>query len=90
MSGMNDIDQVSDGALCNWQTIETAPEDGSHILAWVDDAWHEVHWEEHDEYMALEVGESGYWTFSDGQLSEEYLFAEFRYWIPIPEPPNAE
>lgn len=65
--------------------INSAPVDGTNILAKVNDLWYIVHWEEYSESMFLEFGERGYWTFSDPQLSVEYYNADFLHWIPLPD-----
>lgn len=74
------------------RTIDSAPDDGSNILAKIKDHWYIVHWEEYDESTYLEFGERGYWTFSDPRLADELYNAEFLHWIPLPdgEPPAAQ
>lgn len=72
------------------QSVEVAPQDGSHFLALVNGMWLTVHWEPFDEGLAFETGMSGNWMFSDPLLYDEYGQAEFQYWMECPEAPRAD
>lgn len=63
-----------------WQTINTAPKDGTKILAyWTsnqvggDGSWGVVHFDRHEEWME-----------DDNQVGEP------THWTPLPSPPSPE
>lgn len=79
------------GSCPDWSPIETAPKDGTHILAlgsgsfgWVAGKWRRqqtvVHW-------WPTTGEEGFYT-SVNECAPEHPFAA-THWMPIPEEPNA-
>jgi hypothetical protein len=63
-----------------WQPIETAPKDGTPILAWPCEGMpYVVRWEHRvSGYKWIEAGGEGY---------EQY---EPTNWMPLPEPPKGE
>lgn len=66
-----------------WQPIETAPRDGTRILATWAYTWSQsgVHIE------ACEFGESGGWFYTyDGDAPS----TPPTHWMPLPEPPEQE
>jgi hypothetical protein len=64
-------------AVNDWQEIETAPRDGTHILGYVlDGTEHHIYEVIHDHH--------GSWYES----GEEYRFRP-THWMPLPEPPEA-
>jgi hypothetical protein len=74
----------------NWQPIETAPKDGSIILAWCSDAgWPEAvkWWFYHPEHGEELV--EGYWGYAEEILNDVTGGADPGFWMPLPEPPNA-
>lgn len=60
--------------MSNWQPIETAPKDGTEILAGDYDAMEIVNWDEVE----------GIWKDRNG----DYFWPA--YWQPLPEPPEAQ
>jgi hypothetical protein len=64
-----------------WQPIETAPKDGTHILAWPCwDIVYVVKWTNRGQY-------GSYWVEASG---EEYSDADPTHWMPLPEPPKGD
>ena len=68
----------------DWQPIETAPKDGTHIIAWplecnkgsiFLEAW----------YKKCDVG--GYWLWCDGYYGITDML-EPTHWLPLPELPD--
>lgn len=64
-----------------WQPIDTAPKDGTRILAWVkgrplDDNRCIVEW--------VEVAGEGQWAISDNK----WFRLHPTHWMPLPEPPK--
>ena len=89
-------------ALTNWQPIETAPRDGTHILGWVPSAYNGmVPFGEQqappDEWYCTSL----YWHQDDtfpgvcGWRLSECGFENYNdecsptHWMPLPEPPGA-
>ena len=67
----------------DWQPIETAPKDGTHILAYQhtndpDD--------EHVIYVVLYRKVLGEWEWIEAR-GEEYACFEPTHWMPLPNPP---
>lgn len=66
----------------NWQPIETAPRDGTRILAWIPrgNNKHEVIW------MGTLPSGRVRWLFSHGWISA----GDFQptHWMPLPAPPT--
>ena len=69
----------SDGRS-SWQSIETAPKDGTHILAFIPerelDLIYVVKWLS---------GRANHWEEADG---EQFAIYDPTHWMPLPEPPN--
>jgi hypothetical protein len=63
-----------------WQPIETAPKDGTHILAWRNNNPPTVvHWFDDPEAP-------GFYT-SVNEIAPNYPFNP-THWMPLPEPPK--
>ena len=58
-----------------WQPIETAPKDGTRILAW---HWH---WSKQEEVIAR-------WSDDQWQNAWSELTIHPTHWMPLPEPPK--
>jgi len=75
-----------------WQPIDTAPRDGTAILAIaVGYEWPEViRWEAYPADIAEELGEDGYWTFAEQLLADVAApdMTEISHWMPLPEAPT--
>ena len=81
-----------------WQPIETAPKDGTPILAFRPKELSkgfsgltvnlrfvgEVIWEELDLYSDLRGWPSGWYTY------EDRLMCNITHWMPLPEPPKGD
>lgn len=72
------------------KTSDTAPQDGSNFLAFVNGIWTTVYWELYDEGLQFETGMRGNWMFSDPILYKEYGQADFKYWMDYPDSPQAD
>lgn len=74
---------VSQGHLTapQWQPIETAPKDGTEILAKSLNTWHHVKWN-------LGEGLKGWLRVEDENLVMNPEF--FTAWMPLPEPPQTD
>jgi len=62
--------------MSEWQPIETAPRDGTYILAWVRPVWGV-------QYLRIVTFYHGQWVDSC-DLSPE----DCTHWMPLPEPPK--
>lgn len=77
-----------------WKPIETAPKDGTKVLASRHDyLWPEVvYWQEYDAETREETGEDGYWAFAGELLANvaDPFDADTlpTHWQPLPEPPQ--
>lgn len=71
-----------------WKTIDTAPKDGTIILAWcVGMAWPEaVMWIAYTDDD--DQDEDGFWAYADDLLNEVSGGADPEYWQPLPTPPT--
>jgi len=76
-----------------WQLIETAPKDGTRILAWVGDAVLSIYWDAEFDFVWDEEADAskyeGAWT-DDAVKSygmEERNSYSPTHWMPPPEPP---
>lgn len=68
--------------MTTWQPINTAPRDGTRILA----TWAHT-WRTGPHIEVLETGEEGYWFYTfDGDAPVE----EPTHWMPLPPDPNKE
>ena len=75
--------------MTEWQLIETAPRDGTRILAyWADSPEHTII--EWFEYAGINI--SGSWCQRQSGLGSDcgYEDAAFSHWMPLPEPPKGE
>ena len=79
--------QVSSaGNDARWRPIETAPKDGTHILAWFhDDDPMRAHLGEHQSGHSLAA-----WTDHNGGGWMSNRLGEATHWMPLPPPPSAE
>ncbi len=67
-------------AMSEWQLIETAPRDGTHILGWDGSCRAVIYWR---------IGVHCFWELAvAGSYAEDAEF-EPTHWIAIPEPPKA-
>jgi hypothetical protein len=67
----------------NWQTITTAPKDGTKVLGYALGAYAVVFWH------ASTATAHGYWTLAEpGSYAEDTDF-EPAWWQPLPPPPEA-
>jgi hypothetical protein len=76
-----------------WQPIETAPKDGTNIFVWSPGfEWPEVvTWNEYSPEDAEEIGEDGFWTYSEELLAmatDSPSPEEWTHWMPLPEAPT--
>lgn len=80
--------------MSDWRPIETAPKDGTNILVWAEGYdWPEsVRYEFFDAREAKEVGQPGYWRYSEDLLSDYFVmeFGNFTHWAPINPPTTPE
>lgn len=79
--------------MSDWRPIETAPKDGTRIHVWADGyEWPEtVEWALYDEADAEEIGEPGYWTYSESLMAnavDDCGEDDWTHWCPLPEPPK--
>lgn len=76
-----------------WQSIETAPKDGTDILGFCRDAWSTPTWpRESEDYVVAHWEVSSYdatgsWVESSG---EQYQAYPLTHWMPLPPPPTKE
>ncbi len=62
-----------------WQTIETAPKDGTRVLAWYPNGGYQI---------VLEWNERCA-RWDDGFDGPRWRDHELSHWMPLPEPPEA-
>jgi len=74
----------------NWQSIETAPKDGTLILAWC--VHYNARYAKTDEERALWAGPVvAHWTdFNHGGWVWHGHVGAFTHWMPLPPPPSVE
>jgi hypothetical protein len=66
-----------------WQPIETAPRDGTHVLGYEDGEMTVIHWSDHPPTSSYK---GGYWNniyCNDGEWWPTH-------WMPLPPPPTTE
>jgi hypothetical protein len=72
--------------MTEWQPFETAPKDGTKILAFWSEYWeHPLHWE--PEIMKFDV-DKGWWVTWDVDWEDVGSVVRPAFWIPLPEPPQ--
>jgi hypothetical protein len=77
--------------MSNWQPIETAPKDGTHILAWSRyDEPHIVGWSGAGAGRGrwLSYGCDGPAISSQSDFGTDYQESMPTHWQPLPEPPQ--
>lgn len=62
-----------------WRPIDTAPKDGTHILANL-----ETRSEQWQETLFWDGAEEWWWSVRKG----DYIEYEVTHWMPLPQPPN--
>ena len=78
--------------MSNWQPIETAPKDGTHIIGYEPPCMKTggvigVFWLKPYKRKFLDMGEvnmGGQWRYS----VHDQVVAEPTYWMPLPKPPT--
>jgi hypothetical protein len=81
-----------DGAMSDWQPIETAPKDGTYILLFVRTSWggpeiHKACWEDNTYDVKCEAWCIANSTDRDYNTSDEVECPT--HWMPLPAPPEA-
>lgn len=76
-----------------WLPIESAPKDGANIFVWSPGyQWPEVvRYERYADDDAEEIGEEGYWTYSEQLLADATDSPgpeDWTHWMPLPTPPE--
>lgn len=71
-----DPKEVGARAPQEWQPIETAPKDGSHILAWRDSGVHLMRWREQVQ------------RWDEWHVGIKHLTIQPTHWMPLPAPPD--
>lgn len=75
-----------------WLPIDSAPKDGTVILAYrPDQGVFAAHHVDHGDFLGLpedEWEQPGWWTTDGGDLSSPDLMPT--HWMPMPEPPSSE
>jgi hypothetical protein len=88
--------------MSEWQPIETAPKDGTEILAWRDDAGVMlVRYTSMDAFLTeTELSRHGYRADDEAVAEEDWFYSDFvhggrlagdetpTHWMPLPEPPK--
>lgn len=86
------------GTMINWQTIDTAPKDGTEVLVYIDVATvgvvHIAWWEndEHDLWRDQGFDNKaeviGWWSYTCGSVSQEKLndYLSPTHWAPYNPP----
>lgn len=92
-SGLDDATQAP-AVGAEWQPIETAPKDGTHILVWTDasDTAYVVCWADAAlgirKYLTAESGAERGWHLAwDGELFDREH--EPTHWMPLPDAPGS-
>jgi hypothetical protein len=75
------IIEYGKGMYGDWQPIDTAPKDGTRMLAWFADGGHSIiYWGSYDKSWVQALPGLG----SDSGYSPD----TFSHWMPLPEPPK--
>lgn len=71
--------------MSDWQPIETAPRDYTHILIWDSDRAMVARW----GYSDLFDREPKEWIYGDcsGEYNDYQVIDSPTHWMPLPEPP---
>lgn len=81
-------DASKGSAFGKWQTIETAPKDGTHLLATDGAIMTTVHWYEPPTWPGIPQGR-GWWDLVVcGAYAEDGEWHP-SHWMPLPPPPAA-
>lgn len=75
--------------MSKWQSIETAPTDGTAVDLWVVDHIAGLEWREPEAVFR----DGCWWTLSDEGEMESVGFAgiqEPSHWMPVPKPPKSD
>lgn len=73
--------QAALSAMDGWQSMDSAPKDGTHILVWRNTKINECWWRHDIDRIDGAWGGIG-WYFPNDRLPT--------YWQPLPEPPRGE
>lgn len=68
--------------MSDWQPIETAPKDGTAILAWEKD------WECPAVVSLEEYDGTEYWEYRESLINDAMGEAFPTHWIPLPDAPK--
>jgi hypothetical protein len=77
-----------------WHPIETIPVDGSDVQVWStkSNVTETIRYEKYEPQDAAEVGEIGYWRYSEDLLDEvagaSFDISEYSHWRRSPAPPK--
>ena len=67
--------------MAEWETMASAPKNGTHILAWDGQTMAVVYWSVFNGRGEWDLVDSGAW-------SEDNEFYGVTHWMPLPEPPK--
>ena len=71
-----------------WQPIETAPRDGTHIWVYMEECQIEAWWDGEEWYcVRLALHGCGYCSWRDHASSRDDAPT---HWMPLPDPPQSE
>jgi len=75
--------------MTKWQPIETAPKDGTAILAWPinGNGFYSKDEEDRISYVVRWYARNAVWLEASG---EEYMQCYPTHWMPLPAPPKME
>jgi hypothetical protein len=74
--------------MSEWQPIESAPKDGTHVLLWFPAGYWAT--EVHVAIGLWDSGEDEGWYAGDESHSMTAHGAPPTYWMPLPAPPGAD
>lgn len=84
--------------MTTWQSIETAPKDGSTVLVWCADLDASNRPVEFDQHIALAHWSGQHWFGIDGSVAYGYSMGDYfeheayfpTHWMPLPSPPGED